>query len=79
MYIQGLNPSDKKEFWKATKFLTKKNSPPPVLSRNGVDASTSAEKAAMLNTFFAKSIIRIITPILLQWEWCFLQLRKCNG
>jgi len=37
--MQRLNPSNDKKFWKA-KYLTKKSSPPPVLSLNGVDAST---------------------------------------
>ena len=50
-YIRGLNPADKKKFWKAVKFLTKKNTAIPELSQDGITASNGVEKANMLNTF----------------------------
>ena len=64
-FMQGLNlsPSNKKKFWKAVKNLTKKNSPPPVLSWNGVDASTSTEKATMLNAFFGECFNHALPPL----------------
>jgi len=40
-----------------------KNPPSPVLSWNGVDSSTSAEKAAMLNTFFGKCFNNSLPPL----------------
>jgi len=66
MYMQQLNPSNNKNFWKAIKYLSKKNSPPTVLSWNRVDASTSAEKAAMLNTFLANASIIPYLPLTFQ-------------
>ena len=55
-YMQGLDPSDKKKFWKTAKHLTKKNSSPPVLSRNGSVTSSNVEKADMLNSFFGECL-----------------------
>ena len=51
---QSLRPYDKKRFWKAFKFLTKKTSSIPELSCDGSIASSGTEKASMLNTFFGK-------------------------
>ena len=54
LYLCKLNPSDKK-VWTAVKHLTKKPQPCiPTPSRNGCTASTSAEKASMLDTFFCE-------------------------
>ena len=51
LYMQGLDPSYKKKFWKTVKHLTKKPFSPPVLSGNGSVASSNVEKADMLNSF----------------------------
>jgi len=53
-HMQSLRPYDKKKFWKAVKFLTKKTSSIPELSCDGSIASSGTEKASMLNTFFGK-------------------------
>ena len=55
-YMQGLDPSDKKKFWKTVKHLIKKPSSPPVLSRNGSVTSSNVEKADMLNSFFGECL-----------------------
>ena len=62
-YIRGLNPADKKKFWKAVKFLTEKNTTIPELSQDGITASNSAEKANMLNMFFGKCFNHSLPPL----------------
>ena len=55
-HMQSLRPYDKKKFWKAVKFLTKKTSSIPELSCDGSIASSGTEKASMLNMFFLRYI-----------------------
>lgn len=62
-YIQGLNPSDKKKFWKAVKFLTKKTTSIPELSHDGTTASSGTKKADMLNMFFGKCFNHSLPPL----------------
>ena len=62
-YMRRLNSYDKNEFWKAVKHLTKRKSPPPILSHNGTVASTSVEKASMLNTFFGDCFNHRVSPL----------------
>ena len=63
LYMQGLDLSDKKKFWKTVKHLTKKPSSPPVLSRNGSVASSNVEKADMLNSFFGECLNQYLPPL----------------
>ena len=62
-YMRRLIPYDKNEFWKALKYLTKRQSPPAILSHNGTVASTSLEKASMLNTFFGDCFNHCVSPL----------------
>ena len=63
LYMQGLDPSDKKKFWKMVKHLTKKPSSPPVLSRYESVASSNVEKADMLNSFFGECLNQSLPPL----------------
>ena len=62
-YMRRLIPYNKNEFWKAVKYLTKRQSPPAILSHNGTVASTSLEKASMLNTFFGDCLNHCVSPL----------------
>ena len=62
-YMQRLDLSDKKKFWKTVKHLTKKPSYPLVLSRNGSVASSNVEKADMLNSFFGECLNQYLPPL----------------
>ena len=54
-YFKKLNPKKPKEFWRAVKYLRKRQSTIPTLTDDaGTAAHTSLEKAEMLNSFFAK-------------------------
>ena len=87
--MRRLYPYDKNEFWKAVKYLTKRKSPPPILSHNGTVASTSLEKASMLNTFFGYCFNHRVSPLdfqVINWNpfpvalmIYFVQLRRFNG
>ena len=51
-YFRKLNPKDPKKFWKAVKFLNKKQKSIPTLIVGDTTASTDREKANLLNSFF---------------------------
>ena len=51
-YSRKLNPKDPKKFWKAVKFLNKKQKSIPTLTLGDTTASTDREKANLLNSFF---------------------------
>ena len=54
-YFRSLNVSNPKVFWKATKFIMKKESRIPFLkSSNSEIISDDGEKASMLNNFFSQ-------------------------
>ena len=53
-YFKKLNPRNPKEFWRAVKFLNKKQSSIPTLSKDSCVASTGPEKANLLNTYFSE-------------------------
>ena len=54
-YFRSLNVSNPKAFWKATKFIMKKESRIPFLkSSNNEIISNDGEKASMLNNFFSQ-------------------------
>ena len=54
-YFSTLNPADQKAFWKATKFITKKETRIPFLRNcNGDIISDDEGKAAILNNFFTQ-------------------------
>ena len=52
-YFDELNPRDKKKFWKSVKYPKRKQTFIPVLTHGDTVASTSSEKAAMLNKIFS--------------------------
>ena len=56
-YFRKLNPKDSKKFWKAVKFLNKKQKSIPTLTLGDTTASTDREKANLLNSFFHSSTI----------------------
>ncbi len=62
-YFKNVNPSNKKEFWKAIKHLSKQKSSIPSLSLNGVTASTDSAKATMLNNFFFSCFNSAVPPL----------------
>ena len=62
-YMRGLDPYDKKKFWKTVKHLTKNSSSLPVLSQNGTVASSNIEKADMLNSFFGECLNHSLPPL----------------
>ena len=52
-----------KQFWKTVRSLTKKESSVPTLHHDGATASTSGEKACMLNDFFASCFNPSLEPL----------------
>ena len=52
-HFEKLKPSNMKQFWKAIKSLTKKESSVPTFHLEGATATMNTEKANMLNKFFA--------------------------
>ena len=63
-YFQKLNPKNPKEFWKAIKYLSKKQSSIPILTdEDGKEAATGLQKADMLNSFFSKCFNPSSTPL----------------
>ena len=64
-YFEKLNPKKPKEFWRAIKYLKKKQSTIPTLTNMaGETASTGNQKANMLNNFFSQCFNRSIPPLL---------------
>ena len=63
-YFQKLNPKNPKEFWKAIKYLSKKQSSIPTLvDEDGKEAANGLQKANMLNSFFSKCFNRSSAPL----------------
>ena len=71
-YFKNLNPSNKKCFWKAVKYLNKQQSTIPTLTYQDTTAQCDSEKASLINEFsqhvstviFLLSHLRIMTFIL---------------
>jgi hypothetical protein len=53
-YFTKLKSFNKKQFWKAIKSFNKQKVSMPTLLENNTTASSSHEKAQMLNNFFSK-------------------------
>ena len=62
-YFQGLNPKDKKQFWKAIKYLNKHQSTIPILNYQDTTAESNSKKASLLNEFFSTCFNRDIPPL----------------
>ena len=62
-FFKKLNPRNPKEFWRAVKFLNKKQSSIPTLSSDSCEASTGPEKANLLNIFFSKCFNQSVPPL----------------
>ena len=62
-HFEKLKPSNMKQFWKAVKSLTKKDSSVPTLHLEGATASLNTEKANMLNKFFASCFNPSLDPL----------------
>ena len=62
-FFKNLNPSNPKQFWKTVKYLNKQQSTIPVLHHQGVTASSSTEKANMLNNFFSECFNKSCPPL----------------
>ena len=62
-YFKELNPKNPKEFWRAVKFLNKKQSSIPTLSKDSCVASTGPEKANLLNAYISECFNRSVPPL----------------
>lgn len=62
-YLAQLNPRDPKSFWKTVKFLNKNQNTIPTLSQGDIVASTSTDKANMLNEFFSSCFNTDFPPL----------------
>ena len=62
-FFKKLNPKNPKEFWRAVKFLNKKQSSIPTLSDDSREASTGSEKANLLNDYFSKCFNSAVPPL----------------
>ena len=62
-YFKKLNPKNPKEFWRAVKFLNKKQSSIPTLSKDSCEATTGPEKANLLNTYFSECFNHSVQPL----------------
>ena len=63
-YFNTLSSTNKKQFWKAIKCLSKQKSTIPTLMLNDVSASTNSAKAKMLNDFFSSCFNPAVPPLL---------------
>ena len=62
-YFKNLNPRNRKQFWKAVKYLNKQQSTIPTLSYHDATAESDSEKASLLNEFFSTCFNRDIPPL----------------
>ena len=64
-YFSRLNPRDCKNFWQAIKYISKKESSIPTLrdDNSPTVASTSTDKANMLNNFFSRCFNHALPPL----------------
>ena len=62
-YFQGLNPKDKKQFWKTIKYLNKQQSTIPTLNYQDTTAESNSEKVSLLNEFFSTCFNRDIPTL----------------
>ena len=62
-YFKKLNPKNPKEFWRAVKFLNKKQSSIPTLSRDSCEASTGPEMENLQNTYFSECFNHSVPPL----------------
>ena len=63
-YFNTLSSTNKKQFWKAIKCLSKQKSTIPTLMLNDMSASTNSAKAKMLNDFFSSCFNPAVRPLL---------------
>ena len=61
-YFKNLNPRNKKQFWKAVKYLNKQQSTIPTLHYHDTAAESDSEKASLLNECFSACFNRNIPP-----------------
>ena len=70
LYFSHLNPSSGKDFWKAIKYINKKESTVPTLKDDSSEtpkvAHSNSEKADMLNSFFARCFNHALPPLSLE-------------
>ena len=66
-FFNKLNSANQKLFWKTIKHLQKTKSTIPVLTHNGIRATSDTKKAYVLNDFFQKCF-NTSTPPLIQSE-----------
>ena len=64
-YFKNLNPRNKKQFWKAVKYLNKQQTTIPTLHHHGTAAVTDSEKASLLNECFSACFNRDTPPLLI--------------
>ena len=62
-YVKNLNPRNKKQFWKAVKYLNKQQSSIPTLHYQDTAAESDSEKASLLNECFSACFNRDIPPL----------------
>ena len=62
-YFKNLNPRNKKQFWKAVKYLNKQQSSIPTLHYHDTAAESDSEKASLLNECFSACFNRDIPPL----------------
>ena len=62
-YFKNLNPSNKKQFWKAVKYLNKQQSTIPTLHHHDTAAESNSEKASLLNECFSACFNRDTPPL----------------
>ena len=62
-YFKNLNPRNKKQFWKAVKYLNKQQSTIPTLHYQDTAAESDSEKASLLNECFSACFNRDIPPL----------------
>ena len=63
-YFQKINPKKPKEFWRAIKYLSKRQSSIPTLAdEDGNEALTGSQKADMLNKFFSNCFNCLSAPL----------------
>ena len=63
-FFNKLNSANQKLFWKTIKHLQKTNSTIPVLTHNGIRATSDTKKANVLNDFFQKCFNTSMPPLI---------------
>ena len=63
-FFNKLNSANQKLFWKTIKHLQKTKSTIPVLTHNGIRATSDTKKANVLNDFFQKCFNTSMPPLI---------------